>query len=268
MPVNLPYPLQFDPSQMKNPYSKWAGIPLAPDEMATIGPSGEFGGTAPTNALGQPIQSYTDAASAAAQQYQQQMAQYQKDLAAYNAGQGTQINNTGGSAGASGTFDYAKMGPAGSAIQQLMGNYQAAQAKLSPQQLYDQQQTRAMDTSNAQNIANLNMNRTAGGGFGAGNNVINTGPSYASSMQGGGVAGPSLPAPPTPPSQPNMTQAYLAALQNPGHVTSPGANVPEAPPPSQQSNVLQNFVANWKPGTNVAGNYNNQSIIDAMRGNV
>ena len=38
MPANLPYPLQFDPSQLKNPYTKWAGVALPSDEMATDRP--------------------------------------------------------------------------------------------------------------------------------------------------------------------------------------------------------------------------------------
>ena len=47
--------------------------------------------------------------------------------------------------GPSGTFNYAAMGSAGAPLQELMNNYQAAQAKLSPQQQYNQQQTRQMD---------------------------------------------------------------------------------------------------------------------------
>ena len=265
MPANLPYPLQFDPSQWKNPYTKWAGQAL-PFYGASPSPAGEFGGTVPTDAMGNPIQSYTDAASAAQTDYNAQMAAYQKAIAAGAGTPGTTLNNTGGSAG--GTFNYAAMGSAGAPLQELMGNYQAAQAKLSPQQLYDQAQTRQMDTSNAQNIANLNMNRTAGGGFGAGNNVINTGPSYASSMQGGGVAGPPLPAPPQAPQQPDMTAAYIKALQNPGHITTPGATVAQSAPPSQQSNVLQNFLANWNGNTKGAGNYDNSGFFGGLVGNV
>jgi hypothetical protein len=277
MPANLPYPLQFDPSQMKNPYTKWAGVAL-PFDLPEIGASGEFGGTVPTNGLGQPIQSYTDAASAAAQQYQQQMADYQKALAVYNAGsaQGTTINNTGGSAGAGGTFDYSKMGSAGAPLQELMGNYQAAQAKLTPQQQYNQQQTRMIDASNAQQLNSQRAAQAAGGGFGnmaggafnGGQAISPTSLAMMMGQGGGAPAAPARPAPPTQPQQPNMTQAYLAALQNPGHVTTPGATVAQAPAPSLQSNVLQQFLAGWKPGTNIAGNYNNQSMIDAMQGNV
>ena len=107
--------------------------------------------------------------------------------------QGTTLNTPGpgataapaGGQPASGTFNYGAMGSAGAPLQELMSNYQTAQAKLTPQQQYDQAQTRQMDTRNAQNIANLNMNRTAGGGFGAGNNVINGGPDHSSPVFSG-----------------------------------------------------------------------------------
>ena len=134
-----------------------------------------------------------------------------------------------------------------------MSNYQAAQAKLSPQQLYNQAQTRAMDTSNAQNIANLNMNRTAGGGFGAGNNVINTGPSYASPMMGAAQPAAASGRGP-PPSPPDMRQAYLNALANPGPLPSYGAAPPQqgqtptgAPP--QTSGVNAFLAANTGKST-------------------
>jgi hypothetical protein len=69
------------------------------------------------------------------------------------------------------------------------------------------------------------------------------------------------------PAGPDMNAAYLAALSNPGHVTTPGATVPQAPTPSGQSGVLQQFLANWKPTTG-AGNYNNQGFYNALQGQV
>ena len=66
----------------------------------------------------------------------------------------------------------------------------------------------------------------------------------------------------------DMNQAYLDALANPGKVTTPGATVPQSAPPSNQSGVLQQFLQNWKPGINPAGNYNPNLFPDALRGMV
>jgi hypothetical protein len=77
-------------------------------------------------------------------------------------------------------------------------------------------------------------------------------------------------APQAPPVQaPDMGQAYLAALSNPGKVTTPGATVPQAPLPSQSSGVLQQFLQNWQgkgSPTTGAGNYNNQGFFSGLQG--
>jgi hypothetical protein len=76
---------------------------------------------------------------------------------------------------------------------------------------------------------------------------------------------------PAAPAGPDMNAAYLAALQNPGHVTTPGATVPQSPTPSGQSGVLQQFLANWNQKgqpTQGAGNYNNAGFYNALQGNV
>ena len=73
------------------------------------------------------------------------------------------------------------------------------------------------------------------------------------------------------PAGPDMSQAYLNALSNPGRVTTPGATVPQSATPSNQSGVLQQFLANWKAGggqTQGAGNYNNRGFFDALQGQV
>lgn len=75
-------------------------------------------------------------------------------------------------------------------------------------------------------------------------------------------------APPARPAGPDMNAAYLAALANPGKVTTGGATVPQSAPPSNQSGVLQQFLANWRPGVNPAGNYNPNLFPDALRGQV
>ena len=69
----------------------------------------------------------------------------------------------------------------------------------------------------------------------------------------------------------NMSQAYLNALANPGKVTTPGATVPQANLPSNQSGVLQQFLANWQNSggnTKGAGNYDNSGFYKALQGSV
>ena len=69
----------------------------------------------------------------------------------------------------------------------------------------------------------------------------------------------------------DMNQAYLDALANPGKVTTPGATVAQSAPPSNQSGVLQQFLANWKnqgSPTQGAGNYNNSGFFNALKGMV
>ena len=104
-----------------------------------------------------------------------------------------------------------------------------------------------MDTSYAQNIANLNMNRTAVGGMGAGNNVINTGPSYASSMQGGGAAAPAAAAAAGAMGPSGLTrQQYLSLLAHPGPLPTYGAGPPQAgqtPTGTPAPNVMQAYLA-------------------------
>ena len=89
---------------------------------------------------------------------------------------------------------------------------------------------------------------------------------------GGGQAQQQPAAPAAPQTNPvDMGQAYLNALSNPGHVSTPGATVPQAPSPSNQSGVLQQFLNNWQQGggnTQGAGNYNNAGFFNALRGQV
>jgi hypothetical protein len=75
-------------------------------------------------------------------------------------------------------------------------------------------------------------------------------------------------APPARPAGPDMNAAYLAALSNPGKVTTGGATVPQSAPPSNQSGVLQQFLQNWKPGASAAGNYDPGLFVNALRGQV
>jgi hypothetical protein len=61
---------------------------------------------------------------------------------------------------------------------------------------------------------------------------------------------------------PGSLNNALAALSNPGPVTTPGATVPQSTVGSQPS-VLQQFLANKQGGTG-AGNYSNQGFFDTL----
>ena len=199
---NLPYPMQFDPSQWSNPYSQWNKKPL--DFM------GQYAGgsTGPTDAHGNPIQSYQTAAA--------------QKAATPAAAPAVSINST-------------------------------------PQS----------------NIPQYNYN--SGGILPSGENYGTSSPTYippsyqanpAYALQQQAAAAKQAPA---APAGPDMNAAYMAALQNPGHVTTPGATVPQGPTPSAQSGVLQQFLANWNQKgqpTTGAGNYNNQGFYNALQGQV
>ena len=101
------------------------------------------------------------------------------------------------------------------------------------------------------------------------------GSQYAGSQYGGppimslpsasqSQAGPATSAAPTNPI--DMRQAYLDALSNPGHVTTPGANVPPTTPVGNQvPSVMSQFLANQggKP-TSGAGNYSNAQFFNTL----
>ena len=64
-------------------------------------------------------------------------------------------------------------------------------------------------------------------------------------------------------------QNALQLLSNPGHVTTPGATVPESQPVTGQPSVLDQFLASQKGGQG-AGNYSNQGFfntLNRLRGN-
>jgi hypothetical protein len=116
-------------------------------------------------------------------------------------------------------------------------------------------------------------NRSVGGGMvqdygpnqAFGGQSIPFGPAHPAAQQPAAAPQPAAPA------GPDMNAAYLAALQNPGHVTTPGATVPQSPTPSNQSGVLQQFLQNWNQGgqqTTGAGNYNNAGFFNALKGQV
>ena len=98
-------------------------------------------------------------------------------------------------------------------------------------------------------------------------NYVATGQNYTIMPKQGGAsqAAPQAAAPQNPY---DMNRAYLTALANPGHVTTPGATVAQAAPPSNQSGVLQQFLANWGGNSKGAGNYDNSGFINSLRGMV
>jgi hypothetical protein len=69
-------------------------------------------------------------------------------------------------------------------------------------------------------------------------------------------------APQSPGAAPGSLNTALAALSNPGPVTTPGATVPQSTIGSQP-NVLQQFLANQKGGTGAA-NYSNQGFFNTL----
>ena len=200
------YPFQFDPSQFANPYTQWnkQALPFM----------GQYAGgaTGPTDAHGNPIQSYQDA------------------LAAHNAwqppvAQGMTLNSSPQSNVPQYIYNPGGMIPTGQNTgldhpQYIPASYQVNPAYAMQQQGQGQQQTAAKSAA------------------------------------------------PAAPAGPDMNAAYLAALANPGKVTTPGATVAQSAPPSASSGVLQQFLANWKPGANSAGTYNPNLFPDALRGMV
>ena len=66
---------------------------------------------------------------------------------------------------------------------------------------------------------------------------------------------------------PNNWQSTLSMLANPGHVTTPGATVPQAQSSTGvQPGVLQNFLANWQPQQSGAGSGFTQNFNSILRG--
>ena len=67
----------------------------------------------------------------------------------------------------------------------------------------------------------------------------------------------------------NSYQNALQLLSNPGHITTPGATVPQSQPVTQQPSVLNQFLNNSQPkpaqdGSTGAGGYSNQGFFDTL----
>jgi hypothetical protein len=67
------------------------------------------------------------------------------------------------------------------------------------------------------------------------------------------------------PAAPNNYNAVLAALANPGKVTTPGATVPQGSPYQPGPGVLQNFLANWSPASSGPGAGFQQGFAKALK---
>jgi hypothetical protein len=221
--ANKPYPFQFDPSQFSNKYSPYAGVAL-PFMGAYNG-----GATGPTDAHGNPIQSYQDT---------------QKLHDAWAAANPT---------------------PAMAPSTTLNSNPTHGVGGLQPGQ---------WDGSNglATGAPSSFQHATGSDGMPYGQTSLGRGV-VGTSWQGpgGGQMPQQQQAAPAAAAQTNpydMGQAYLQALQNPGHVTTPGATVAQAAPPSNQSGVLQQFMQNWGGNSKGAGNYDNSGFINSLRGMV
>ena len=221
--ANKPYPFQFDPSQFSNKYSPYAGVAL-PFMGAYNG-----GATGPTDAHGNPIQSYQDT---------------QKLHDAWAAANPT---------------------PAMAPSTTLNSNPTHGVGGLQPGQ---------WDGSNglATGAPSSFQHATGSDGMPYGQTSLGRGV-VGTSWQGpgGGQMPQQQQAAPAAAAQTNpydMGQAYLQALQNPGHVTTPGATVAQAAPPSNQSGVLQQFMQNWGGNSKGAGNYDNSGFVNSLRGMV
>jgi hypothetical protein len=197
----------FQPNKYINP--KYKDNPLDLPGFYT----GVAGAQGPTDAMGRPIQSFVDANNTA-------QADYQKQLAAYNA-----------DSGAKGTT-----------------------LTSTPQQISDLQAQINQGTINAANATQTNNTGT----FGNVNTGIANYPGAVDAIQGLAnyksqanqdyAAGLPIGMPQqqqsgqgAPPTPPDMRQAYLDALANPGKVTTPGANVAASNPLGQPS-VLSAFM--------------------------
>ena len=223
------YPYMFDPSQFSNKYSTYAG-------KALPWPS-QYSGT-PTDAHGNPIQSYLDT--------QKQHDAWAAANPAPAVAPSTTLNSNAGleAQGSqaramqdAGYGDWAMLDPM--MAQANRPNPTAGAGSVGA--------TKGWNPANPASIYPTSAGGAAGGGAGG----------------GGGAAAAAAQTNPY-----DMNQAYLTALSNPGHVTTPGATVAQAAPPSSQSGVLQQFLQNWGGNSKGAGNYDNSGFINSLRGMV
>ena len=243
---NKPYPFQFDPSQWTNPYSNFYGkaLPFPPSYAGT-----------PNNALGQPI------APPQGMTLNQTPQQPQAPAAAQPPG-------TPSSNPFAGVQDV--QGQNTPASQQRGGLTIPQWQALSPQQ-----RSVAMGPIGQYQAGNAMM--PSGNNFVAsGSNPSGSNPqaSNALAWMNSGLQGynqmaqqQAAPQAAAASAAPNNWQNTLSMLANPGHVTTPGATVPQAPPGSSQPSpgVLQAFLQNWQPAQSGPGSGFQQVFNRALR---
>jgi hypothetical protein len=240
-PTFTPNPYaNFDPSQWSNPYSQFYG-------QALPWPS-SYAGT-PTNALGQPIQPPQPP-------------------------QGLTLNSTPqqpqapAAAPASNPFANVQI-PQGQndAAYQPRGGLSIAQWQaLTPQQRSAASvplgQVAAGVAATPSDSFVASHNNPSGGSPGAGAMFQGLGATGFNQMQQQQPQAPGAAA-----GAPNAWQNTLSMLANPGHVTTPGATVPQAQSPTGvQPGVLQSFLANWQPAQSGPGSGFTQNFNALLRG--
>ena len=221
-----------------NPYSPFQNaIPFS----GGAGPGVGFIAGWPTDAMGNPIQ--PQAGSGIPSPGSAQAA------ASPAATPGTTLNSMPGGGQPGGQINYAGMGSAGPAVQELMNNYQAAQAKLTPQQQYNQQQANAVRQQMLQQQDNITASANAGGGFGQSpGGAFNPGSSYSPLMGQAAAPAAAAPAAASGPMGPSglTRQQYLSLLANPGPLPTYGAGPPQAGQTrtgTPSPNVMQAYLA-------------------------
>jgi hypothetical protein len=231
----------FDPSQFTNPYSQYFG-------KALPWPS-SYSGT-PTNALGQPIQ-----APQAPQGMTLNSTPQQPQAPGAAANPFANVPNVQGQnapatepRGGLNIADWQALSPAQrSAAMGPMGQYSAGLAMMPSGNNF---------VASGSNPSGANPQASTALGF------MNSGLNGFGQMQQ-----QQQPQQAAAPSAPNNWQNTLSMLANPGHVTTPGATVPQAQSSTGvQPGVLQNFLANWKPQQSGAGSGFTQNFNSILRG--
>jgi hypothetical protein len=218
------YPFMFSQDQWANKFSPFQGKPIPfPAQYQGV----------PTDAHGNPIQSYIDA-QAAHDAWQPPATAPAVSLNSTPAASGL---GPGGQYG-----DWSQLAPAspGGPSTQSQYAYNLGLGGIGP-------------------AGSLNPGSAAGKAWLARQQP--GGAPQAAQQQGAGGGGNPI----------DMNAAYLSALSSPGHVATPGATVAPSAPPSAQSGVLQQFLQNWNQGggqTQGAGNYNNKGFFNALQGMV
>jgi hypothetical protein len=265
-------PTMFDPTQKSNQFSNFNDAPFPFPPTYNTGPAGGVMNAA----TGQPIQSYTDWNNQAQADYQKQLAAYNAQPAGGTPGTpGTTLNSAPGQpqVQTSGSWPGQAQGAAapGSlmatpAMQQMQAGIAAAQAAKTPQQLYTDQQNTAMRNQMLQQQANMSTVQAGQGGFGnMPGGAFNPGsymPLQSLMPQAGAAAAPTAGGRGPPPTPPNNWMAAINALANPGNPVTQGAKVPMAQGFQPAGGVNQAFLGQMGGG----GNRNFLSALAAIQG--